>query len=152
VSASRFSPRAWNHLRRGHRRRIAGDEAAYKRALILGAGQTGVQVVEALGRDASLIHPVGFLDDDAAKVGTFVRGYKVFGNRTQLEMVVESAQIDLVIIAMPSAPGKVIREIVLQCQKMGVEFQIVPGLYEMVTGRINVNNLRPIEIDDLLRR
>src|SRR5262249_41301197 len=75
-----------------------------------------------------------------------------FGNRTQLEMVVERARIDLVIIAMPSAPGKVVREIVLQCQEMDVEYQIVPGLYEMVTGRINVNILRPIEIDDLLRR
>src|SRR5262249_2096615 len=152
VSASRFSPRAWFHLRRGHRRRTVGDQVAYKRALILGAGQTGVQVVEALGRDASLIHPVGFLDDDAAEVGTIVRGYKVFGNRTQLEMVVERARIDLVIIAMPSAPGKIVREIVLQCQEIDVEYQIVPGLYEMVTGRINVNILRPIEIDDLLRR
>src|SRR5258708_20255554 len=152
VSGSRFSPRAWYHLQRGRRRRNGNAKNEYKRALVLGAGQTGIQVLEALGRDASLIQPIGFLDDDVAKVGTFVRGYRVFGNRIHLSAVVQSAQIDEVIIAMQSAQARVIREIVLECQKIGIEYQIVPGLYEMVTGRINVSNLRPIEIDDLLRR
>src|SRR5579871_3317119 len=152
VSISRFSLRAYHHtyLSRAYRRNASRQEA--RQALIIGAGQTGLQVFDVLTQAASPVIPVGYLDDDPAKLGTVVHGLKVLGKISDLDGVVRDYHISLVIIAMPSAPGKVIREIALTCQHIGVEHQIVPGVYELVTGKVSVNTLRPVSIDDLLRR
>jgi len=148
----RFSPRAEQHLRRNRQQRQRSGQEDQKRVLIIGAGQTGSQIADALSIAKSAVMAFGFLDDDAQKVGTIVRGLKVLGRLQDLPFVVQPNDIQLVVIAIPSAPGKVIREIVQVCQKIGVEYKIAPGMYELVTGQITVNMLRAISIDDLLRR
>jgi FlaA1/EpsC-like NDP-sugar epimerase len=147
ITASRFSLRARTHLRASRTR-----NKDTRRALIVGAGHTGTQALYALEQTSSQFVTVGFLDDDPTKIGTLIRGRKVFGRIDRIESVVSDQKVDLVVIALPSAPGMVIRKIVSACQLLGVSYQIVPGLYELVSGKISVNTLRPIAIDDLLRR
>lgn len=152
ITTTRFSLRAYHHIQTDRKHRAHAGDSTAKRGLIIGAGQTGVQVCDAIRNDSSTIQAVGFLDDDTGKVGTYLRGLKVLGNISQLVTVVQAYDINLVIIAIPSAPGKVIREIVQVCRGINVEHKIVPSLYELVTGKISVSALRPISIDDLLRR
>ena len=152
VVTSRFSLRAYTHANLSWLNRKRRATRANSFALIIGAGQTGLQVLDALNRDASAISPIGFLDDDVDKAETFVRGLKVLGKVDDLRRVVQQYGVELVIVAIPSAPGSVIRQIVKDCQSLGVEYKQIPDVYELVTGRITVDTLRPVKIDDLLRR
>jgi FlaA1/EpsC-like NDP-sugar epimerase len=152
IAIVRFSLRAYNdvYVRRRHQNHASQNEV--KRALIIGAGRTGIQVFDSLRGVANQIIPVGFLDDDPHKVGTFVRGVKVHGKIKDLPPTVRSLDIDLVVIALPSAPGKVIRKIAMDCTEINVEHRIMPDLYGLVSGQTSVNMLRPVSIEDLLRR
>ena len=76
----------------------------------------------------------------------------MLGNLGTLRDAIEVYHINQVVIALPSAPNKLVRDIVRICQETGVQHQIMPGAYELVSGQISVNALRPVAIDDLLRR
>jgi FlaA1/EpsC-like NDP-sugar epimerase len=152
VLTSRFGLRAWYTLavRRNHQH-LSG-KASTQKALIIGAGHTGFRVLEALRNASDHIMAVGFLDDDRAKIGTFIRGLKVLGTTHDLRAAAQEQHIDLVIIAIPSAPAGLIRQIVRVCQETGIQHRIMPSTYELVSGQISTSVLRPIVIDDLLRR
>jgi FlaA1/EpsC-like NDP-sugar epimerase len=96
--------------------------------------------------------PVGFLDDDPVKIGKTMAGMPVLGDTTMLQDAVRSAKVESVVIAMPTAPGRIVRQIVNSCNEAGVKSQIVPGMFELLDGRVDVGRLRKIEISDLLRR
>jgi FlaA1/EpsC-like NDP-sugar epimerase len=152
ITVARFSLRAnhYLHNHRTHRQRGANTPA--QRVLIIGAGQTGAQVLDVLDGPHSSADAVGFLDDDVNKVGTYVRGLKVLGKIGDLQHVVDGYDVNLVVIAIPSAPGKLIRRIAFACHEIGVAYKIMPGIYDLVSGKVSVNTLRPVSIDDLLRR
>jgi FlaA1/EpsC-like NDP-sugar epimerase len=95
---------------------------------------------------------VGFVDDDPFKQNLMVRGLPIFGGREKIPELVESAGVEEVIIAMPSAPGQAVREIVTICKEAGVQAWILPELSELLTTDVGVRHLRPVEINDLLRR
>jgi FlaA1/EpsC-like NDP-sugar epimerase len=123
-----------------------------RRALIIGAGDAGVMVARELrGRNGNAV-PVGFIDDDPDKRNINVLGLPVLGNRHQIPDVVARHRIDLNIIAMPSVGASVIREIVDICRKTQVELKILLGVYQIINGRVSVNSLRPVKLEDLLRR
>ncbi len=149
VTGSRFSQRAYQHQQRGKKQPDTLD--APSRIIIAGAGYTGIQVLDALER-AGETTVIGFLDDDPAKAHTWVRGIKVIGKISDLHVAVRENAVSLVIISMPSAEGKVIRQIVEDCRTLGVAYKTIPSIHELVSGRITVNTLRPVSIDDLLRR
>ncbi len=149
VAASRFSQRAYQHRRRSFRHSSASD--ASERILIVGAGHTGIQVVESLIRNTKAT-VAGFLDDDLDKVHTWVHGTRVIGKLSELRGAVQQHTITLVIVAMPSAAGDVIRRIVQDCRTLGVNYKSIPSMNDLVSGKISLNTLRPISIDDLLRR
>ncbi|MHB8624658.1 MAG: polysaccharide biosynthesis protein [Aggregatilineales bacterium] len=151
VITTRFSLRASNHLQT-HRRHNSSAAPTGKRTVIIGAGQMGILVFDTLGTKLASINVVGFLDDDVNKAGTYVRGLKVLGRIADLPELANRMSIKFVIIAMPSAPGSVIRKVTQTCQQIGIEHQIVPSLLELAIGKISVNTLRPVAIDDLLRR
>jgi FlaA1/EpsC-like NDP-sugar epimerase len=96
--------------------------------------------------------PVGFIDDDAGKHGVLLQRVRVLGGRTAIPELVRERGVDQVIIAMPSAPGKTIRDIVTICEEAGVRARILPGIYELLGGSVKLNQLRDVQIDDLLRR
>jgi FlaA1/EpsC-like NDP-sugar epimerase len=96
--------------------------------------------------------PVGFLDDDSTKKNHKLHGVPVVGPLSALRDVASAFAVSEVIIAMPSAGGRVIREIVQASAAAGVRNRTVPGLAEIITGSMASKTLRPIEIQDLLRR
>lgn len=131
------------HLPRNHAGRVA----------IVGAGSAGAMVAKEL-----LAHPemertaVGFIDDDPAKRGGVLNSLPVLGTRSRLGEVIERYDVDEVIVAMPSAPGAVIREVMDACKNLKVKIKTLPGVYELVNGKVSVKQLRDIQIEDLLGR
>ncbi len=124
-----------------------------KYAIIIGAGSAGSSVAQELQRKSEVgIIPVAFLDDDPEKLKMKIRGIPVIGKTTELEKVVTKYRIPKVIIAMPTASGKKIRKIVNDAHKLGVEALTVPGIFEILSGKVGIEKIRPIEIEDLLRR
>ena len=110
-------------------------------------------VVREMERNPHLgMTPVGFLDDERAKLGKQIYGVPVLGNTKSLADVVQERRIDEVIIAMPTAPGSVLRSIAEQCRQLGVVSRTMPGVFELLDGNVSVSRLRQIEISDLLRR
>ncbi|MCL4504490.1 MAG: polysaccharide biosynthesis protein [Chloroflexi bacterium] len=126
---------------------------AFTHVLIMGAGEAGSLTAQELQRNPQLgLEAVGFLDDDPAKRGMRIRGLPVLGNRDDIAKLAQQYSIRQIIIALPTAPGKTIRAIVKLCEQAGVSTRIMPGLYELLDGKVSVNQLRKVEIEDLLRR
>ncbi len=121
--------------------------------VIIGAGAAGAMTARELRRNAQLGFDVlGFLDDDPAKQHMRVRGVPVLGTCRDLPAIVQQHRVGRVIIAMPTAPGRVIREVVANCKLTGITPKILPGLYELLDGTVHVDQIRDVEIEDLLRR
>jgi FlaA1/EpsC-like NDP-sugar epimerase len=131
--------------------RIRAESA--KRVLIAGAGDAGAMIVRELQNNPQLgIEVVGFVDDDLAKHDVRIHGVPVLGNRYAIGSLVQEYGIQEVIIAMPRASGKVVRDIVEICKTAGVATRIIPGLYSLLDGTVSVNRLRSVKVEDLLRR
>ncbi len=137
------------------RQRFGGDQIipARKRVLIVGAGDAGAITAREMQSNSQLgLEPIGFVDDNPAKIGKLVRNLPVLGTSIDIPRLVTIHQADEVLIAIPTASGKAIRRIVNSCQEAGVESKTIPGMYELISGQVSVNYLRDIQIDDLLRR
>ena len=124
-----------------------------KRVLIVGAGDAGALVVRELQKPSQLnLIPIGFLDDDPAKQNHQIYGVSVIGRVNKLSSILDTQQVDEVIIAIPSAPGKIIRLVNDACRIKGIASRTMPGIYELIGGKVSVNRLREVDITDLLRR
>ncbi len=124
-----------------------------RRVLIVGAGDAGEMTLrEIRNHPESGYLPVGFIDDHRRKQGMSIHGVVVLGRRGDIPRVVQERNIEEIVIAMPSASGKVIREIVSICEEAGVSCKIIPGLNELIRGHVSIKELRDIELEDLLRR
>jgi FlaA1/EpsC-like NDP-sugar epimerase len=124
-----------------------------KRALIVGAGAAGNSILKELRANPELgLKPIGFVDDDSHKHRMRLGNLPVFGSLTQIPEIVDRENIQEIIVAMPRAPGHVIRNVVRLAAQANVPTRTVPGLFELVSGRVRVSNLRRVEIQDLLRR
>ncbi len=124
-----------------------------KQVLIVGAGDAGVLTArEFKNRNYRDGHPMGFIDDDPLKQKLKLLGMPVLGTREDIIRVVKDYKVDEVIIAMPSASGESIRAIVDICKKSGVELKIMPGVYDVISGDMNVRPIRQIQVEDLLGR
>jgi FlaA1/EpsC-like NDP-sugar epimerase len=124
-----------------------------RRVLVAGAGDAGQLVVREMHKNPQLgLRPVGFVDDQPSKQGKRIHDVPVVGALSDLEAVVARHEIDEVVLAMPKAPGPVIRELVEACQRAGVASKSVPGLFEVLEGGVSVSRVREVDIADLLRR
>lgn len=124
-----------------------------KRTLIIGAGDAGALVVRELQKNLELnLRPVGFLDDNPTKMKQQIHGVPVVGTLSDIGNVIEHKKIDEVIIAIPSSSGKVIRMIADVCRLKGIPFRTMPGIYELLGGKVSISRLREVDITDLLRR
>ena len=124
-----------------------------RRILVAGAGDAGAMVVREMQRNPQLgMLPIGFVDDDDTKIGKRIYSLPVLGPLAALGDVVGAHQIDVVTIAMPSAPGPVVRGIVETCRRLAVPSRVMPGVYELLDGNVSVSRFRNVEIVDLLRR
>ena len=122
-----------------------------KRVLIIGAGRAGENLVRDLNRSTAY-KAVGFVDDNPAKRGLEIHGIRVLGATRQLADIVLSHQVDFVFIAIPSAGSVIMRRIVEKCEDSGVQFRTLPGLSDLVSGFVQINALREVNIEDLLGR
>ena len=148
VIALRFSVRVVERV--NHRQKISKHR---ERVLIIGAGNAGVSLVEDMQRNPqSGVYPVGFIDDDIKKKHIHLRGIPVLGDRYKISEVIKTLKIQKIIIAMPTVSGQIIREIVDICQANGVQPSTLPGIHEILNGRVRLDSIRDIKIEDLLRR
>jgi FlaA1/EpsC-like NDP-sugar epimerase len=136
-------------------RRIDGGER--RRLLIVGAGDAGELLLREINRNMPSVQPVGFLDDDARKVGMTVHGVPVLGTLDDAERIIAVQQVGEVMIAIPTATGKEMRRIVERVsQGAGAERQItvrtLPGLDHLIDGHVTVRQIREVAIEDLLGR
>ncbi len=130
-----------------------GDRGRKRRVLVVGAGDAGALVVREMQKNPQLnLSPICFLDDDTAKQKQQIHGIPVVGELKDLGSVVRQRRIDEVIIAIPSAAGSAVRQVTEICRLRGVPFRTMPGIYELIGGKVSVNRLREVEITDLLRR
>lgn len=129
------------------------DADKAREVLICGAGESGVILLREMTRNRSLgYHPVGLIDDDPRKRRMRLHGTRVRGTRADLPRLLRDLHVDEVIIAMPSAPGRVRNEIVETCRAAGIPCTTLPGLDEMITGEVTVSLLREVRVEDVLGR
>jgi FlaA1/EpsC-like NDP-sugar epimerase len=150
VASSRIFYRLLRRLKQIKKRLTLEDG---KRAMIIGAGQAGAMVIAELKRHPEMgIKPVAVIDDDKVKYKTKLMGVTVHGTRNSIVEVVEKLQIDEIIIAIPSAPRCEIKEILKECKKTKCRLRTLPGIYELINGKVSIKQLRDVEIEDLLGR
>jgi len=130
-----------------------GAESRAKRVLIAGAGDAGALVVREMQRNPQAnLNPVGFVDDDPGKQRQEIHGVPVIGKLDELAHLIDVKKVDEVIIAIPSAPGQVVRKVTEICRVNNIPSRTMPSLHELIGGKVSVNRLREVEITDLLRR
>ena len=134
--------------------RDRSTEGTRPKLLVVGAGAAGMRLVQAMEEfPMGVYRPLGFIDDDPAKWGTYMLGLRVFGGRQVIPDVVSQLHVEEVVIAIPSAPSDAIRDIVAWVRKAGVKrMRIVPGVHKLLSGTMTLNDLRQVEVSDLLGR
>ncbi|KYZ76436.1 polysaccharide biosynthesis protein [Anaerosporomusa subterranea] len=145
IGASRISLRVVHHLRQ----RLSEETV---NVLIIGAGDAGAVLARELLQREDKRKIIGFVDDDVYKHNKMLNGIKVLGARKDISAIIRTHFIKEIIIAMPSAGGAVIRETVQVCRQTGCLVTILPGIYELVDGKVTVQQLRKVNLEDLLRR
>ncbi|MFH1846071.1 MAG: nucleoside-diphosphate sugar epimerase/dehydratase, partial [Candidatus Omnitrophota bacterium] len=121
------------------------------KALIVGAGEAGILVFKELAKNP-VFKIAGFIDDDPAKMFSRLYGIKVLGATDDMKDIIKLRGIDEVIIAIPSASGKTIRNIISKCEKGDVKIKIAPGFNKILTGEIDVKKIRDVRPEDLMGR
>lgn len=146
ILVSRFLPRAL--IKIGQKR-----HSGLKRTLIVGAGAAGAMAArELLNARKRIYHPVGFVDDEPGKIYSRIHGIKVLGTTNDIEALVKMYDVEEIIIAIPSASGKTIRDIVSKCAKTEARIKTVPELHKILTGEIAIKEIRDVQAEDLLGR
>ena len=124
-----------------------------KRVLVVGAGQAGEMLIRDLLRKAGgNYQPVAIVDDKPRRHGRHVHGVPVVGSCEDITELRESLEIDLILLAIPSASSAQMRRIVGLCEESGVPFRTVPDLDALMSGHVSINELREVSIEDILGR
>jgi len=123
-----------------------------KRTLLIGAGGYGQTILREMRMANLPIMPVGFLDDDPNKQGSLLGGVPVLGVVASLSKIIESVGVDEVIITISSPNGALVRRVMQACTAASVPLRIMPPVGDLISGRVSVQALRKVEIEDLLRR
>ena len=124
-----------------------------KRTLIYGAGNAGVTLLREIRQNPALSYEiVGFLDDDSAKAGRLIYRVKVLGGGLALPSIIASQAVEMVLIAMPSATGGQMTDVLKHCHEAGVAYKTIPGLAEVIEGNGLATQIRDVAVEDLLGR
>lgn len=146
IGASRFG---WRVVRDKYNKK----KSYQQKALIIGAGDCGIMITKELKFNSqSAIYPVAFIDDDPAKHRHQVMGLPVLGGRDKIIEIVESLDIDEIIIAIPSATKKQISEIIDICKLTKARLKMIPKINDFIQGKATLNAIRDVEVTDLLGR
>ncbi|HSJ08324.1 MAG TPA: nucleoside-diphosphate sugar epimerase/dehydratase, partial [Longimicrobiales bacterium] len=137
---------SFEHMRR------TSETVETQRVLIIGAGDAGNLLAREMLRGSAGYLPVAFVDDDPRMWGTMLQGIEVIGASSDLEAIARTCRVDQLIIAVPSADPADVRRIVARCEATKLPFKVLPGIAEVIAGEISLNQLRDVEIEDLLGR
>jgi FlaA1/EpsC-like NDP-sugar epimerase len=130
-----------------------GRKSQAKRLLIIGAGDSGEKIFREIQDNPKLQYNViGFLDDDAEKVGMQLHGVPILGATSETNSIVSKIKAEEILIASPSATGRQMRRIISNCEESGIPFKTVPGIGELINGKVTVKAIRDVSYEDLLRR
>lgn len=132
---------------------IIPQQTSGHRTVVVGAGEAGSQLLKEIRRQQdSQYTVVGFVDDDRQKAGMKLHGVPVLGTTARLRELIEEHAVEDVIIALPSAAGRTLRDIVKSCEHCKVRFKTLPALADIIAGKVSVSQVKDVEIDDLLGR
>jgi FlaA1/EpsC-like NDP-sugar epimerase len=126
-----------------------------RRVLLVGAGEAGSMLArEMLRHPETGMRPVAFIDDDHSKAGRTIAGVPVLGRLDDIAFVLDNEAVDEVLITIPSADGRAIRDIVERVRQVspGIAYRTMPALHELLSGQVTINRIREVGIEDLLRR
>lgn len=145
IGGTRFAVRAYTES--------AQMQMAQANALIIGAGRAGSTIARELKNNEKLgYNLIGFIDDDPAKEGERIHGIKVLGKTSDLPKVISKHEISRILIAIPSATGKQMQEIINQCVEAKVDFKTLPALGDIIEGSVSMGLMRQVLVEDLLVR
>ena len=145
VGGARFGVRAYTER--------AKRDGGQKKTLIVGAGRAGSAIARELRVDPTLgYYPLGFVDDNPGKLGIKISGVKVLGNTDTLGHLIKKYEAECVLIAIPSAKGYQIEQIIDKCRQSKVSFKILPPVSEQLNGTASIKQFRKVRVEDLLSR
>ena len=148
IFASRFSYRffrSWKHKMQ--------NKNNANRVMVIGAGDAGNSIIkEIVTSNFSTMVVACIIDDDKTKWGSFIQGIKVIGGREKILECADVYSVDEIFIAIPSASPSVIKEILEICKETECKLRVLPGIYQLMNGEVNVSKLRDVEVEDLLGR
>lgn len=124
-----------------------------QRVIIVGAGDAGETLAREIEHRPQLgMKAVAFVDDQRAKWNSLIRGIRVYGPIANVAQIADDLGADEALIAIPSASGKRMREIIHHLSEADLRFKTIPGIDHLVSGKVHVSQLRPVNVEDLLRR
>ena len=147
----RFGYRMFRYM--AVKRKTEQPDDGKKRVMIVGAGQAAKELINDFrlgGHDNYQICTI--IDDNPMKLGRYLEGHRIEGKRNDIPELAKKYHIDTIILAIPSAANKDRINILNICQETGCKLQIVPGIYQIVNGDVQVSKLRDVQIEDLLGR
>ncbi len=121
-----------------------------KSVLIVGAGDAAAMLLKELSHSG--YHAVALVDDDRDKAGARIHGVPVLGTTDDLPRLVRVYAVEEVLVAIPSATGRQMRRIMELCEQSGARFRTIPGMADLINGTVTVEQLRDVNIEDLLGR
>ena len=128
----------------------------FKKAIIIGAGSAGQTIKEDINKsnrqENTSIKVVAFIDDNPEKKGQYIDGTVIYGGRDSIKELVNKEDIDLILVALPSAQENQKREILQICNETNCEVKVLPGIYQLVSGSISMSGMKDVQIEDLLGR
>lgn len=149
IGGVRFAYRYFRMMKNKQKRRIT----KCKNVMIIGAGQAGAMIVKEMLDNPHLnMHPSVMIDDDCIKQEKKLNGVLVFGGRESIEVAISKFKVDEIIIAMPSVSKSVIKEFVELCNPFHIKVEILPGMYELMDGKVSISQVRDVNILDILGR
>lgn len=147
----RFSYRIMRMLQNRRLNRIGGKSRI--NCMIVGAGAAGNAILKEIETSNYLsMHVVCAIDDHPGCHGKYLRGVPIVGGREKIQESVDKYGVDEIIIAIPSASRATLKPILEICKETGCRMRILPGMYQIINGEVNVSKLREVQIEDLLGR
>lgn len=129
------------------------ERVNFKRVMIIGAGEGARIIIREMRKNPQIkYNPIMLIDDNYLKKNTTISGVRVLGNRNDIEALVKVYNIDLILIAIPSAKDEDRKEIIRICSNTKVEVKTVPGIYELIGGNLTLKQIRDVDVKDLLGR
>lgn len=132
---------------------INNNKDEMENILIIGAGVGGALVLNEIKNNIQLNKKVvGFIDDDNQKIGRFIRGIKVLGNRDDISRIVLEKNVSEIIIAISRVEDSNLKEIIQRCKETGLPVKIIPSVSELIDNKFSINSIRDVKVEDLLGR